>query len=314
MEGKFYYYKPASVQSHINHHQEEFGKSYENETEAFKVFIDTKKLIDEHNQKYRHGESNFKQSVNMFADISKLEKQKLAAGFRSVAGAIQGRSVSILSPGMFPPAPDSFNWTQKGFVSPVKDQGFFCSCCWAFSAIAGLESHLAIKRNQTIILSEQNLIDCNRNNATGSYGCTGGSQSSAFEYIKKMGIEPLSTYPYLEDIPHQDIYPCHFNSSNSIGKIKGYLRIRSKNETFLKEVVAHVGPVIFALNGEIDSFMYYQSGIYDDDNCKAGLSHSALIVGYGTARGFDGKPIDYWLAKNSWSTEWGENGYFRIIR
>lgn len=46
----------------------------------------------------------------------------------------------------------------------------------------------------------------------------------------------------------------------------------------------------------------------------SGLSHSALVIGYGVVKDENGTEIPYWLCKNSWSENWGENGFFRIIR
>ena len=37
-------------------------------------------------------------------------------------------------------------------------------------------------------------------------------------------------------------------------------------------------------------------------------NHAVLVVGYG--KDTDGP--DYWLAKNSWGTTWGDNGYLKI--
>lgn len=52
--------------------------------------------------------------------------------------------------------------------------------------------------------------------------------------------------------------------------------------------------------------------MYGGDNCSKN-SRSAtlvcLIVGYGSVGG-----EEYWIVKNSWGKEWGENGYLLIKR
>lgn len=57
---------------------------------------------------------------------------------------VRPRNVVNVSPDTFPPAPASIDWRLRGFVSPVKDQGVACACCWAFAALAALESALAM--------------------------------------------------------------------------------------------------------------------------------------------------------------------------
>lgn len=70
-----------------------------------------------------------------------------------------------------PPGPPEFDWRSHGAVTEVLDQGFYCSCCWAFSAVGAIESHNYIRNGVLKKFSEQNLIDCNRNPATGNWGC-----------------------------------------------------------------------------------------------------------------------------------------------
>ena len=36
-----------------------------------------------------------------------------------------------------------------------------------------------------------------------------------------------------------------------------------------------------------------------------------VLVGYGTD---ESSGEDYWLVRNSWGADWGENGYIRILR
>ena len=56
------------------------------------------------------------------------------------------------------------------------------------------------------------------------------------------------------------------------------------------------------------AFEHYSFGIITDDNtCGTDLDHAVLAVGYGVD---NGQP--YYLVKNSWGEDWGEDGYFRI--
>jgi C1A family cysteine protease len=41
------------------------------------------------------------------------------------------------------------------------------------------------------------------------------------------------------------------------------------------------------------------------------MYHAVTLVGYGND---PVTALDYWKIKNSWSTEWGEDGYVRIAR
>ena len=53
----------------------------------------------------------------------------------------------------------------------------------------------------------------------------------------------------------------------------------------------------------------YVSGILDDEACGEEIDHAVTIVGYGSEEG-----EDYWLVKNSWGNDWGEQGYIKIAQ
>lgn len=269
--------------------------------------------VDQHNEAFQRGLVGFKKSLNKYADLDPDALKNIARGYDQPQTAMQGRLI-MPTVDSLPKAPESFNWKDKGCVTPAKDQGYFCNNCWAFSALGALESQYLIWDKKNYSLSEQCLVDCNYNSQTGNFGCKGGAQSSAYEWIKKNGIELTDTYPYNEWLPHDDPFPCKFSSKRSVGGLYDYVRIRPRNENFLKDCVAYYGPCVIGFNGAMEDFMMYDSGVYDNANCASGLSHSAVVVGSGRETRADGKVIEYWICKNSWGSDWGEDGFFRILK
>lgn len=76
-------------------------------------------------------------------------------------------------------------------VTRVKDQGQ-CGSCWAFSAVGAVEALYKIKRGQAVDLSEQQLVDCESH----SYGCNGGYNNYALEFVQNNGLVSQGEYPY----------------------------------------------------------------------------------------------------------------------
>lgn len=80
------------------------------------------------------------------------------------------------------------------------------------------------------------------------------------------------------------------------------------DEEALLEATATVGPISIAMDAS--NIDFYESGVFTDAECDiSDLNHGVLIVGYGTENG-----QDYWIVKNSWGEDWGENGYIKIRR
>ena len=48
--------------------------------------------------------------------------------------------------------------------------------------------------------------------------------------------------------------------------------------------------------------------MYEDETLNT-INHAVLIVGCGHD---DASDLDYWIVKNSWSTTWGDQGYFKL--
>jgi len=282
----------------------DFGKKYvsiEEEYRRFGIFI-------ENLQKIALWNTNSNSALlrpNQFADLTNEEfvrrvhgkNGKCFAGKRpkfTVGGKGQHKTGQKLGAD-----PTSVDWTQKGVVTPVKNQGD-CGSCWSFSTTGSIECNYAIATGNLNSLSEQQLMDCSY--SYGNLGCDGGEMDDAFKYvIAEGGLCTEAAYPYTGKDGICDV------KCSLYDPIASYTDVTKDSEQSLEDAVAQ-GCVSVAIEANQFAFQYYSSGVLTGA-CGTDLDHGVLAVGYGTLNG-----ESYWKVKNSWGTSWGEEGYVLICK
>uniref|UniRef100_A0A1J3CSU4 Putative cysteine proteinase n=1 Tax=Noccaea caerulescens TaxID=107243 RepID=A0A1J3CSU4_NOCCA len=197
--------------------------------------------------------------------------------------------------------PKSVDWRNEGAVTEVKDQGH-CRSCWAFSTVGAVEGLNKIVTGELVTLSEQDLINCNKENN----GCGGGKVETAYEYlVNNGGLGTNNDYPY-KAVNGVCDGRLKENNKNVI-MIDGYENLPANNELALRKAVAHQ-PVTAVIDSSSREFQLYESGVFDG-TCGTNLNHGVVVIGYGTENG-----RDYWIVRNSWGNTWGEAGYMKMAR
>ena len=129
-----------------------------------------------------------KKIIQCFKDVAASVKALRAVGAdvkQAVADCKKGSAMGVTT------APDSVDWTTKGVVTPIKNQG---QCGSAGLTTGSLEGAFAIANKQLQSFFEQQLVDCA--GSFGNQGCNGGEMDDAFKYVEKNGLCLEMDYPY----------------------------------------------------------------------------------------------------------------------
>lgn len=193
--------------------------------------------------------------------------------------------------------PSFLDWRDADIISPIKDQKK-CRGCYAFSAIAALESNNALINGKQIIFSEQEILDCSFENNS----CEGGLPSLVFDYAKKEGISRDTDYPYKATGTRET---CRIpSSSNKFNGVGGHIFVKKGVLSLIKAL--QFGPIA-VISYASEEFKYYSSGVFNGQGCD-GIdtpNHSSLLVGYNLQA-----QIPYFIFKNAWGKSWGQNGFY----
>jgi len=288
----------ADIQQEWNNFKMTYGKTYngiDEEQKRFGIFKDNYDFIVKTNAQ----SLSYKLGVNLFTDLTGDEVAASYTGLKPKStwadlphlGTMQYSGKALA---------DSVDWTTKGAVTPVKNQGQ-CGSCWSFSTTGALEGAWQIAGNTLTSLSEQQFVDCDKVDQ----GCNGGLMDNAFQFAEKNAICTEGSYPYKGVDGTCQASSCTVGIPK--GDVTGYKDVAKDDMQALMEAVTQQ-PVSIAIEADKSAFQSYQSGVLSS-TCGTSLDHGVLLVGYGSDNG-----QDYWKVKNSWGTTYGENGYVRLLR
>lgn len=233
-------------------------------------------------------------------------------------------------------------WENK--IGPPTDQGN-CGSCWAFSSTSEFSDRIRIKTDNQALAPDNNIspyclaacMKCNNKTGVCTKVCEGHYLDEVHDFMTQHEIYTN------RDMKKITKTPTEYNCYKPEGQITGYVakkfyrvnqysmneltndKIRDINARSIMQDILENGPVttvvkVFNPTSKAEmhkNFYLYKTGIYGHGWKKDPIEydgyHAINIIGWGVEN-IDGENVPYWLLRNSWGREWGENGYGKIVR
>ena len=309
-----------------------YEKTYKNSAER----IERQKTYEENLANIKILNSRFPETsfgVNKFSDLSPSEfKSTFLLRNAKLKELLKTRNyVPIQNQPLHSSAPRYVNWFGNA-TTAVRNQGQ-CGSCWAFSTVEQVESDWFLSGksgwSSPQELSVQQLVDCDSREA---YGCAGtyAGGGSGYRFIAANGgLTSESKYPYVSGSTGTS-GTCKKDMQIVGGKISNFSYAtkpcdlpwddcNDQDEDKVAQYIGTHGPLAICANAHV--WQYYKNGVMSGKACggydHGSLDHCVQLVGYS---GYDAKKGAkasgdngaYWIVRNSWATNWGQNGFIYL--
>ncbi|MDF2882326.1 MAG: cell surface protein [Clostridiaceae bacterium] len=209
--------------------------------------------------------------------------------------------------------PSAYDLRKLNLVTPADDQGSN-GTCWAFAATGSLESYLLEKGYGTYNFSENNVVT---GGSAPGYYYVGGNRDMATAYYAAWAGPVLQSTD--ADSLTSIVNRGSFTSAMHVQDVM-YLPDRTSpldNSELKSQIIT---------NGAVDSSLYWDDYNYNESNYsyydpyssdRTDANHDIIIVGWDDnypKENFLDQPAGNgaFICKNSWGTDFGDNGYFYV--